>query len=74
MEDGGKMRISDALRMTAENIEKIRVPVALGDEITRPLCAAVAMIRQCAEALEEKTAEAEEQEEDSDGQGDRIPV
>ena len=66
-----KMRISDALRMTAENIEKIRVPVALGDEITRPLCAAVAMIRQCAEALEEKTAEPE-QEEKTDGQGDGI--
>lgn len=55
-----KMNVKDLLQMTVEDLEKIMVPVAYANEISRPLCQAVANIRACIEAFSKAPNEEKE--------------
>ena len=66
----------DLLEMTADDLEKINVPVKMADEIARPIWLAVQNIRDCLKALKAHDAkQANEQpaeEVENNGAGDRV--
>lgn len=52
--------VIEAIEKVIGDLERIIVPVMYGDQITRPICGAVAQLRACVEAMkrsEEKPAE-----------------
>jgi len=59
------MSAREALTITKDLINGIQVPVALADQIARPLCQAVANLRAVIDAIQE-AAEDEPKEGDAD--------
>lgn len=47
-----EMSVQELLQLTADLINEIQVPVLLADQISRPLCQAVANIRTVIDAIE----------------------
>lgn len=52
MEEQKTMKVTDALRMVANQLNAIQVPVGLADQIARPIATAAHTILACAEAQE----------------------
>lgn len=61
MEDNNmEITVKDALKMVIEKLEDICVPAKYADEISRPLCQGIGMLKTCVssiEAAEQKKAE-----------------
>lgn len=57
-----ELSIREILMMTIDSINSIIVPMKYADSIARPLCAAVASLEACVEAMQEpeKTEEVNE--------------
>lgn len=53
MNEENTMTISELLRVTVDQLNDIRVPVKLANEIARPLAQAVSQIQACIDALEQ---------------------
>ena len=49
--DEDQMTIKKALQLTVDGIKEIQVPVALADQIARPLCQAIANIEAVIDAI-----------------------
>lgn len=68
MEQGKQMTVTEALKITAENLEALQIPVGMMEKIGIPIARSVANIRMCIDALEEadrkKAEEAGEEAED----------
>ena len=60
-----EITIKELLAQTISQIEDVNVPIALADEIARPLCGAVANLKVIYNALEEPKDEPKEG--DADG-------
>lgn len=56
-----EITIKELLAQTIGMIEEINVPIALADEIARPLCGAVANLKFIHDNLEEKEGDADVQ-------------
>lgn len=56
--------VKELLKMTVDLIGGIQVPVSLADQISRPLCRAVANIEAVIEAIRERPEEKEPEEGD----------
>lgn len=63
-----KMTLKDVLKMIAGEIEAIQVPVSLADQIARPLCRNVSLLRSVIEQMKDEAPEAG-QEGDENVQG-----
>lgn len=61
-----EMSMKDVLEMAVREINGIMVPVEYADQIARPLCGAVCLIRSCIEAIDKKP----EQEGEENVQGE----
>jgi len=56
-----KMSLKEALKMIAKGIGEIQVPVALADQISRPLCRHVSLLQSVIDQMEDKAPEAEQE-------------
>lgn len=75
MEQGKQMTVTEALRITAENLEAIQVPVGQMESIGIPIAKSVGNIRMCIDALEEadrKRQEEETQEQQEEAEPDGV--
>lgn len=57
-----KMSVAELLKVTAEEIEAIIVPVKYADTISRPLCQALYNLQICIRAMEAADKKPEEEE------------
>ena len=67
------LTIVDALKMVIDRLEDINVPVRFADEIARPMCEAVSMLKSCVDAMDRQKPEKPEKEGGADGEGDGVP-
>ena len=57
-----KMSVAELLKVTAEEIEEIIVPVKYADTISRPLCQVLYNLQTCIRAMEAADKKPEEEE------------
>ena len=57
-----KMTVKELLKVTAEEIGEIIVPVKYAEEISRPLCRALYNLETCIRAMEAAEQKPEEEE------------
>lgn len=62
-----KMTLRDVLKMIADEIEAIQVPVSMADQIARPLCKNVCLLRSVIEQMETKPEAGQEENENVQG-------
>lgn len=54
------MKLDEVLKMIVDDIEAIQVPISMADQISRPLCQSVSMLRSVIDQMREKAKAVQE--------------